>query len=157
MELCSERKRDPFLVTAERATDRYVLSQIIQDTRYSFEDPSLLLSRGPIVEPWVQKDAKDGKGGESVVGTRRANVKRSNFEEFCRRAGMAAFGGIFLIAPMWLITLHNTLYTGLVSTTVFVAVFGLIMAGTLDTYEAVVSNTAAYAAVLVVFVGLSTA
>lgn len=65
-------------------------------------------------------------------------------------------GGIFLIAPMWLMALHNTLYTSLIATTVCVALFGLLMASVLEKPTDVMSSTAAYAAVLVVFVGLTT-
>lgn len=46
------------------------------------------------------------------------------------------------MAPMWLMVLHNTLYTALVSTTVFVAVFGLVMALWLDKLMDVMSATA---------------
>ena len=78
------------------------------------------------------------------------------FKGFRQRLAMAAVGAAFLIAPMWLMVLHNTLYTALVSTTVFVMVFGLVMALRLDKLMDVMSATAAYAAVLVVFVGLTT-
>jgi hypothetical protein len=67
----------------------------------------------------------------------------------------AIVGGIFLIGPMWLMVLHKTRTTALVSTTVFVVVFGLIMALFLDKMMDVLSRTAAYAAVLIVFVGLT--
>jgi hypothetical protein len=72
------------------------------------------------------------------------------------RFGMAAVGGAFLIAPMWLMVLHRTLYTGLVSTTVFVIFFGIVMAFFIEKGLDVMTTTAAYAAVLVVFVGLNT-
>jgi hypothetical protein len=52
--------------------------------------------------------------------------------------------------------MHKTHYTALASTTVFVSVFGLMMALVLDKLMDVLSSTAAYAAVLVVFVGLNT-
>lgn len=77
-------------------------------------------------------------------------------KDFRKRIGVAMVGGIFLIAPMWLIVLHNTLYTSLIATTVCVALFGLLMASVLEKPIDVMSSTAAYAAVLVVFVGLTT-
>jgi hypothetical protein len=69
---------------------------------------------------------------------------------------MAVLGGVFLLVPMWLMVLHRTRYTALVSTTVFVAFFGLVMVRFLEKEMEVLSVTAAYAAVLVVFVGLNT-
>ena len=58
---------------------------------------------------------------------------------------------------MWLMVLwFNTLYTSLIATTLFVALFGLLMASVLEKPIDVMSSTAAYAAVLVVFVGLTT-
>ncbi|KAI0893043.1 hypothetical protein F4806DRAFT_478021 [Annulohypoxylon nitens] len=56
---------------------------------------------------------------------------------------------------MWLMMLNDGLYTALISTTVFVAVFGALMAVVLDRHMDILSSTAAYAAVLVVFVGLT--
>jgi NADH:ubiquinone oxidoreductase subunit 5 (subunit L)/multisubunit Na+/H+ antiporter MnhA subunit len=57
---------------------------------------------------------------------------------------MAFLAGFFLIGPMWLIVLHNTRYTALVSTTVLVVVFGILMAAFQTDYKDVISNTAAY-------------
>ena len=93
---------------------------------------------------------------EPVGGTRDENFQRAWAAGFRHRVGAAAVGGIFLIGPMWLMVLHKTRYTVLISTTIFVTVFGLLMALVLDKLMDVLSSTAAYAAVLVVFVGLST-
>lgn len=90
-----------------------------------------------------------------IAGTRDGNLKRAQFKAFRERVAPATVGAIFLIAPMWLMVLHNTLYTGLVSTTVFILVFGLSMALALSKPMDVMASTAAYAAVLVVFVGLN--
>lgn len=68
----------------------------------------------------------------------------------------ATVGAALLLGPMWLMVLHNTLYTGLITTTVCVAVFGLVVASRLDKPMDVFSATAAYAAVFVVFMGLTT-
>ncbi len=80
----------------------------------------------------------------------------SEFNSFGHRLWIAAFGGIFLVGPMWLMVLHHTRYTSLISTTVAVVLFGLIMAYKLEKESDVLSSTAAYAAVLVVFVGVNT-
>lgn len=69
---------------------------------------------------------------------------------------LASVGAALLLGPMWLMVLHNTLYTGLITTTVCVAVFGLVVVSRLDKPMDVLSATAAYAAVLVILVGLPT-
>jgi hypothetical protein len=68
---------------------------------------------------------------------------------------VSATGAGFLIGPMWLMMLRGELYVTLISTTVFVVVFGALAAFFLDNHAHVLSSTAAYAAVLVVFVGLT--
>lgn len=72
-----------------------------------------------------------------------------------RRLISAVFGWSFLIGPMWIMVLHNTLYTGLTITTAFTAVFGLITVFHNQDEKDILASTAAYAAVLVVFVGLN--
>jgi hypothetical protein len=76
---------------------------------------------------------------------------------FFKRLTIATFGAAFLIGPMWLMMLRTDLDTKLISTTVFVAVLGLLMAYFIEEHKNVfkLSSTAADATVLVVFVGLS--
>lgn len=69
---------------------------------------------------------------------------------------MAFVGGAFLIGPMLLMVLHQGKVTSLVNTSVCVFAFGLVMAAFLEKPFDVLSATAAYATVLVVFVGMST-
>lgn len=68
---------------------------------------------------------------------------------------MAASGAILLLGPMWLMVLHKTVYTGLITTTVCVAILGCLCSMILEKPLDVLSATSAYAAVLVVFVGLT--
>lgn len=68
---------------------------------------------------------------------------------------MAFVAAFMLVAPMWLMVLHNTVYTGLVTTTACVAFIGAFLSYVLEKPMDVLSGTAAYAAVLVVFVGLT--
>ena len=77
--------------------------------------------------------------------------------------GIGLEGGVFLVGPMWLMVLQNELYTTLISTTGFVFGFGLVLSlvptfvdGAKVGLDTVMSATAAYAAVLVVFVGTTT-
>lgn len=73
---------------------------------------------------------------------------------------MAFVGGVFLIGPMWLMVLQNHVDSTLITTTVFVFEFRLVILiiasfvyGARVGMDIVMSATAAYAAVLVVFVG----
>jgi len=70
---------------------------------------------------------------------------------------MAAFGGAALIAPMLILTLHPTKVTNLVTASAFVIVVAVLLAYVMTeaTPQDIIGATAAYAAVLVVFVGSS--
>ncbi|KAK4227134.1 hypothetical protein QBC38DRAFT_527177 [Podospora fimiseda] len=63
-------------------------------------------------------------------------------------------GASFLIEPMWLMVVRPEVFLGVGSTSVFVLAFSLMMSYVLDKYIDILSSSAAYAAVLVVFVGL---
>jgi hypothetical protein len=78
-------------------------------------------------------------------------------KDFGERLWMAAFGGAALIAPMHIMTLHPSKVTSLVTTSVFVTVVGVVLAKFMTdaTPKDIIGATAAYAAVLVVFVGAS--
>ena len=141
-------RRDPFYVTGERIIDRYML-QVAMRGREDKGDP---LRSAQSMGKWETGNVRP----EPVGSTRDKNFQRAWIKGFHQRVWAAVVGGIFLIGPMWLMVLHKTLYTALVSTTIFVSVFGLIMALFLDKMMDVLSSTAAYAAVLVVFVGLTT-
>jgi len=71
---------------------------------------------------------------------------------------MALFGGLALIVPMLIMTLHPGRVTSLTTTSVFVVAVAVILAYYMENAESkdVVSATTAYAAVLVVFIGAGT-
>ncbi|KAK3327037.1 hypothetical protein B0T19DRAFT_474898 [Cercophora scortea] len=150
MTKCSQLRRDPFLVTGERFIDDYVIFRgmkvlgIEYDREWKREPEPI-----PVPDPW-EEDC------QPIGGTRNDNISKSWIKSFRERVNMAVLGGVFLVGPMWLMMLHNTLYTSLVSTTICVVVFGFVIALLLEKPMEVLSGTAAYAAVLVVFVGLST-
>ncbi|KAK4237165.1 hypothetical protein C8A03DRAFT_16269 [Achaetomium macrosporum] len=146
MEKRSLLPRDPFYVSGERYLDRMLLKDIVGGRGEQLENETSAVGH------WESEATEP----PSLRDTRRDNYHRSWTHGFHRRIGVAAVAGAFLIAPMWLMVLHNTLYTALVSTTVFVAVFGLMSAIYINSHMEVMSPTAAYAAVLVVFVGLTT-
>ncbi|KAK4044205.1 hypothetical protein C8A01DRAFT_43113 [Parachaetomium inaequale] len=145
----SQRLRDDFLVTGERFIDDYVLHTMLdaeagKDAKLASSPPIT------VAGPWEDKHFPIG-------GTRSENRAKSELAQLRDRTVMALLGGLFLVGPMWLMMLHKTLYTCLVATTVCVTIFGLVMARLLDKPMEVLSGTAAYAAVLVVFVGLNNA
>jgi hypothetical protein len=144
MNICVERPKDPFIVTSKRKADALVLKDALKELdRNDFES-------FPYETPLEEKYEPIGGG------TRKKTSQKTRFKNFVIRLGMAAVGGGFLIGPMWLMVLHNTPYTALISTSVCVFIFGVIMALVLEDLMNILSVTAAYAAVLVVFVGTNT-
>ncbi|OTA56869.1 hypothetical protein K449DRAFT_335950 [Hypoxylon sp. EC38] len=136
----SESKKDPFIVTAHR-----------------FADHILMRNAMNIPEARPKELPAFNFPGRSSDDLTPITIPRSKatFRGFMARIGIAAVGCLFLIVPMWIMVLHNTLWTGLVTTTAFVAAFGLLMAYVLSESAHVLSSSAAYAAVLVVFTGLT--
>jgi hypothetical protein len=149
MNVCSQRATDPFLATGENFVDGRVLRRAMESVPKSFRKTKFPLADS--IRQW-----KGNEDSSPIGGTRNETIKASEFKSFQKRLWIAAFAGTFLLAPMWLMVLHHTLYTALVSTTVFVTVFGFIMAWSLEKESDVLSSTAVYAAVLVVFVGINT-
>jgi hypothetical protein len=98
----------------------------------------------------------DEKYSGAIGGNRVAMSRSKKRKEFWKHVGASLVAGGFLIAPMWLMVLHNTLYTALVGTSVLVLLCGLVSAKMLDGLNDVVTVTAGYAAILVVFVGANT-
>lgn len=78
---------------------------------------------------------------------------------FTSRLIMALFGGIALIIPTVIMAKNEGINISLIVTSVFVFIFALILAfgATDSTGKDVLGMTAAYTAVLVVFVGTSIA
>jgi hypothetical protein len=81
--------------------------------------------------------------------------KRADLKAFYSRLIMALFGGLALIVPMLIMTLHRSKLTSLLTTSVFVLGLAVVLAWIMDTADPkdIIGATAAYAAVLVVFVG----
>ncbi|KAK0708059.1 hypothetical protein B0H67DRAFT_327235 [Lasiosphaeris hirsuta] len=91
----------------------------------------------------------------SVSRNDRGDVMTRNLS--LERLGMGLAGGAALIVPMLIMVLHKDLVTTLVTTSVATMLFagGLALLGTKLRGETVLASVAAYAAVLVVFVGTS--
>ncbi|KAM7193117.1 hypothetical protein V8F33_007989 [Rhypophila sp. PSN 637] len=149
MTKCSTQPRDSFLVSGERKVDDYVMREIIGVQMPAAEQRHNPI---PVVGPWEEDN-------QPIGGTRNENVEKSWMKAFEKRLVMAALGGTFLVGPMWLMVLlgDQWFYTTLVSTTVFVYAFGMLMSVLLEKPMDVLSGTAAYAAVMVVFVGFQLA
>ncbi|CZT11922.1 uncharacterized protein RAG0_15922 [Rhynchosporium agropyri] len=84
--------------------------------------------------------------------------KTKTKEDFLTRLCMAVFGGLALFAPMLIMTLHEGKTTSLVTISVFVFVVAITLAWRMKDAQAkdIIGATAAYHAVLVVFVGTIT-
>lgn len=144
--------RDPLSVTGQRYMGRRMLAAALEGIS---KEKIGRLETKPVSGVWETVDAESAD--EPLGGARDVNFRRAWIKGFEIRLKGAIVGGAFLIFPMWLMILHQTLYTGLITATVLVAFFGLIMAVSLTKLMDVVSVTAAYAAVLVVLVSLTTA
>ncbi|KAH6648869.1 hypothetical protein BKA67DRAFT_375180 [Truncatella angustata] len=142
----SSATRDPFLASGERYVDDWVIRRALNGVH-------LGKLQAPIVVPAPWNTSKDSLPIGEIRSQHAAQVLVKGFQE---RLLMATLGGFFLVGPMWLMVKLNDQTTSLITTTVFVVAFGLLMASTLDKPKEVMSSTAAYAAVLVVFVGLGT-
>jgi len=146
---CSQRLVDPFLVSGEGFIDHMVLRNAIESHPKDFRKQKF--ARADSNGPWL-----GGADRRPIGGTRNEKLREEKLRNFVKRLALAAGGGIFLLGPMWLMVLHRTIYTALISTTCCVITFGFLMSYYLDKDIDVVSSSAGYAAVLVVFVGLNT-
>ena len=88
----------------------------------------------------------------------KGREERSQKNALTQRIVMALFGGVALIGPMLIMTLHQSRNTSLITASVATFLFALVMAFAArdSAGKDVLAITAAYAAVLVVFVGTST-
>lgn len=144
---------DPFVVVTERVIDGAVLRSLLNNEISAEQrkaDGLETITKETFAPP-LEKES------QPIGGTRLARTEKQKTEDFISRVVFSLVGGVFLVAPMWLMVLHNTKYTALISTSVFVIAAGVVAAWKLEQPIAVLSTTAAYAAVLVVFVGTNTA
>ncbi len=80
----------------------------------------------------------------------------NKWKRFLRNRGFAVFVGLWLIAPMLIMTLHPSKISNLLTASFFIIAAGVALAWFMDGAEPkdIVPTAAAYAAVLVVFVGV---
>jgi len=157
------KMNDPFILTTEKTLDLTLLKEVAKKWR---ERADFRHKRGDYLLPKFDNDIKSlgklseprdkGKARFEMFGGSRTVMNYNKaFEAFVKRVGMAGVGGTFLIGPMLLMVLHKSLLTSLLTASICVFAFGLVLATFLDRPFEVLSGTAAYAAVLVVFVGTS--
>jgi hypothetical protein len=145
----------------EPASNSRRTAAFLRDLLYieSTRDSAVMVDAGVITTETmrgrVYLDVPDysGYGGFSS----QKDLALEHAKGFLSRLKMAAFGGIALVAPMLIMTLHPTRLTELLTTSVFVLVVGAILAWYMKDADNkdILGATAAYAAVLVVFVGSS--
>ncbi len=124
--------KDPFLLSSERKIS-YDMMRNAGLTGSPFED-----------------DYEHEKEGRLPLGQRRSVTLKALVGRFI----VALLGGVALIGPMLIMVLHNDQTTKLATTSVAVFLFAALMAiYSTAPPEILVSVVAAYAAVLVVFVG----
>jgi hypothetical protein len=107
----------------------------------------------------VESDVPDiGSLGFRELDKRR-RLERESRNKWYSRLQMALFGGVALIAPMLIMALHPGRTVDLVTTSVATVIFVIFVVvwNTDASGMEVLASTAAYAAVLVVFVGANLA
>ena len=156
---------DPFIMTPEKSHDLALLKEVVQEWRknaaspreFFRDDEKYLISK---LEEDIKRLAKLTKPRDKYYwplfgGSRNVVNQKEATTQFLKRISMAAISRAFLIGPMLVMVLHKSLLTTLLTSSVCVIVFGIILAFALDDPFNVLSETPAYAAVLVVFVGTS--
>ena len=148
IEACANRSPDPFVFNTERTLDTWVLKAIRNTV------PRHL--RGKEYQDLESRNfgyRLDEHDAQVLGGVRTKRNAEAKLKGYVMRLTMAAIGGLFLIGPMLLMVLRNNRHTTLITTSVCVFVFSIVMASLLDQPFNVLSAMAAYVAVLVVFVG----
>jgi hypothetical protein len=150
---------DYFIVSSERYHDKVVLRSAM--SHYDDAKRALYNSKKKFAlhtGPWEYPDSNvsDSNGcAEPIGGTRHEGIKNISLKAFWWKLSAAIIGAGFLVGPMWFLALKQRLYLQLEVTTGFVLGFGVTLAYFMDKVDQVFAGTLAYAAVLMVFVGLS--
>lgn len=138
---------DPFRVCSSRGADRDLLDRYISHHhRRYIHFYHWLKPTARAAGPWESDDGMI----RPIGGTRGEAFRRANLT----RAGGALLAAAFLVGPMWGLVLRQEVYLQLEVVTGCIVAFGAVMVLALETLEAVFAATLAYAAVLMVFVGV---
>lgn len=109
---------------------------------------NLLTQHATPTGPWERDNTN--KPAAALISTRTRAWKRA----YWTRIGAALIGGAFLIAPMWILALQRNLFIHLGVATACITAFGFSISLYLETVDGVFAATLAYAAVIMVFVGI---
>ncbi|KAI1801264.1 hypothetical protein F4811DRAFT_574327 [Daldinia bambusicola] len=151
---CVDRDiHDPFVIRSERKVDAAVLQAALSEIPTEKLDKEIFNMRGRGKRPKFNLVPPLEKHATAIGGTRAEMTQKQRTAEFVTRVIVSVIGGAFLIVPVLIMVLVKSTYTSLITTTVFVFIGGFAAAAVLKDNLQVVSVTAAYAAVLVVFVG----
>lgn len=150
MQQFSGSQHDPFIVDEARFHDSQVLAHFVDDAEGARADAyegSIAVAKHPIVPEQI---SPENPRAVPILSTRGNEYKRALW---FRVFGFLA-AGAFLVGPMWLLVLVRSVWVHLIVTTACVLFFGSAMVWWTATIETVLAGTFAYAAVLMVFVGV---
>lgn len=134
---------DPFYLKSSKHLQRLAMEEI-------GSIPNLVLPKG------LLPTARDHDNPQLPGLSRTVAHRASESEQLWVRFGMASAGGLVLIVPMLIMANLGTKTANLITTCVAIFLFAVgTTAGTRLKPDQVLGATAAYAAVLVVFVGTS--
>jgi VIT1/CCC1 family predicted Fe2+/Mn2+ transporter len=107
--------------------------------------------------PWLSFSHEERQERKREFAEGRPPKEVSPFVDRLVRFVISFIGGVFLVAPMVIMTFHQSQTKSLVTVSVAVVLFALILSFGIRVPNAeTLISTATYAAVLVVFVGTST-
>lgn len=151
----STGKRDPFLITSE---DRlgfilFMRQGLFDHPDCEYDDTERCRRNIDSSRDW------DQKRNILPATSRSERRKMTDYAQFIERLSLGVLGGLAIITPMVIMALKNSLLTSLLVTSIATMLFAGILAlprvGKSLDGSTVLTAVAAYAAVLVVFVGTS--
>jgi hypothetical protein len=137
-------EKDPFKLVTSKALDSKIMEEA--DIALPIRRDQLRYLQEPYDSDFPQ-----------LPGDSRAHIIRQReLEAIVKRFGVALAGGMALLIPMLIMVLHKDLLTTLLTVSVAIVIFSVLIAVySHQTTSEILTLTAAYAAVLVVFVGAS--
>ncbi|KAL2071110.1 hypothetical protein VTL71DRAFT_12345 [Oculimacula yallundae] len=145
---------DPWLVSSFTPSEHLIIRECGQEYCEKAADQCLVEDDLGLKRPLPTPSTN--QNWDLFGGSRNTRNKKEAFEQFLERVGMAIIGGTFLIGPMLVMVLVPGKNTPLITASVCVFAFAIVISWILEKKFDVLSGTAAYAAVLVMFVGTST-
>jgi hypothetical protein len=156
----SQQRKDLFVVSSEHYQDDKVLATVMPldntpDGLWSWKQPLFTASEKASATLTGSWERPDRYGSSAPIGSTRGDIVSDlSYRAMWSNLGEAVIGGAFLIGPCWLLALKRDLFFQLGAVTILVAGFGLLLALYVTVPGQVFAGTLAYAAVLVVFLGL---